>query len=294
MTINKLESFRSLISVNQKEVFCPITKLRAVVSPLLVGDDLDLRTMIVSPDIYDEVLTQLIYKRTTFVINNEQENIPQSYDEFITMIPSIDRQVLTWGIINSTYNTIGEQTIICNNNDCRHQWKDIIKIDDTMRTDSIKIWDKDQPFNEYFHIIDFNFDNESVDISKLSFKTGLPSILKLINVIKSLTPNEIKEQIDKFGTLLTRKHELISMVVEASIYDRKGNLKAAISDVDNLFQLFTEVITSKIGRKLEVEFKDHFSPYSVKFGKHYKCPKCETEFNFPVDPETELFSNFFS
>jgi hypothetical protein len=245
MKQNKLDSFRALISVNQKEVFCPITKLRAVVSPLYVGDDLDLRTMVVSPDIYDEILSQLVYKHTDFTINNEHEAIPQSYDDFINMISSIDRQVLIWGVINSTYNTIGEQNIICTESECSYQWKDVIKIDDTMREDSLKVWDKEQSFDEYFHTVDFDIDDNNVDISKLSFKTGLPSILKVINVIKSLTPSEIKEQMNTFGTLMTRKHQLISMVVEASIYDSKGNLKASINKVDDIFQLFNEIIPTR-------------------------------------------------
>jgi hypothetical protein len=292
MKKNKLESFRALRSVNQKEILCPIVKLRAVVSPLYVGDDLDLRTMVVSPDIYDEILSQLVYKHTEFIINNDQEKIPKSYDEFINMLSSVDRQVLIWGVVNSTYNTIGEQNIVCTNPKCDHKWKDIIKIDDTIREDSIKIWDKDVPFDEYFHTVDFEIGHG--DISKLSFKTGLPSILKTINVIKSLTPSQIKEQMSKFNTLLTKKHQLISMVVEASIYDDNGDLKESVDRIDDIFELFTDIIPNNIGKDLEEKFEEHFSPYSVSFGKRYECSKCCKQFLFEIDPETELFTNFFS
>lgn len=292
MKKNNLEAFKALISINRKEIFCPISKLRAVVSPLFVGDDLDLRTMAVSPDIYDEILSQLIYKHTTFINNEHGVVVPTTYNEFIENLSNIDRRILIWGIISCTYKELGDQKISCPKTNCDHYWSDNVKIDDTMREDSITVWDKEQNFNDYSFDIQIDINQEN--ISKLVFETSIPTIAKNITIIKTLSPSEIKANREKFGDILTAKHELISMINKISLYNDNDKLLASIDDTDQLFELVETVISNPMSKEVRKKYMEHFEKYSLSFGKPQICPKCKHKFNFEIEPESELFGNFFS
>ncbi|MEO5348935.1 MAG: hypothetical protein H7836_04750 [Magnetococcus sp. YQC-3] len=102
MSINAgaLSRLKNFNAIRQRQVILPIAKIRAMVSPLTVRDDLSLRTMVVSVDNYDRILSEILYRHTDFVDmnlpNGETFNfeVKPTLEQFLTMISDFDKRSL--------------------------------------------------------------------------------------------------------------------------------------------------------------------------------------------------------
>lgn len=93
----KLESHRS---IRTRQVYCPVTKISVHTTPLTVGDDLSLRTMITSPDLYDQELASLMYDHCQFPDFDKRP----TFEQFITSLSVFDRRAILWGVFSATYD----------------------------------------------------------------------------------------------------------------------------------------------------------------------------------------------
>ena len=139
--MSALTKLRQLANIKKRQVLLPISKIRAMVTPLTVRDDLTLRSIVSSPDIYDRELSRLLYHHCELIDIEEEENRKLSFTEFCDRIADIDRKVLIWGLHEITYNEIGKQTIICD--ECGNEFTDTIKSEEVLHPDFVKFWDNE-------------------------------------------------------------------------------------------------------------------------------------------------------
>lgn len=285
--LNKLSSLNKL---KIREIFCPVSKITVHTTPLTVGDDLSLRTMISSPEFYDREIASLIYKHSTFP---ELQSKPD-FDTFITQFSSFDRRLLLYGIYSSTYKVLAEDEIKCTN--CGHTFKDKIKSDEIINPESFEIWDKEQSFNNYYKEVKVDINpGEENTINDITFITKIPSIQDNFNVLSLTNPEQIQYTFEKTGQILTRSQELALVTKSIKINSNINNEIETdyINDLESIYQAISEYITSDIVNDVVNNYNKEFDKYSPEFAKKYTCSKCAFEFSYGVNIESHLFRNFF-
>ncbi len=291
MDINNLSVLRNLENlhkIKQREVFCPMAKTRALVSPLMTIDDLSLRTTIASPDLYDQEISHLLWKR----IKWPDITGDISFDDFISNSSYIDRKILIWGLFASTYGTLGNKTIECPH--CENKFEDEVTAEQIIQEDSITIWEEEVSFNEFIYSIEYKPPVHIEGIYKIIFKTSIPTIKNHLDVLKLIPIEKIKENYQKFGNILSRSEELASVTREITLYksedDSSPNHWITAHDVHMIISNF---LTMDISDDVLLQYNSTFNKYVPVFKKLYNCDKCLNQFSFVVDPEVSLFRQFF-
>ena len=77
--------------IKKQEITLPIAKKACTIVPLLVGDDLSLKSSIGSPATYDRDLIKMFHKKVKFINQKEAKDYTVSYDEFVSTISNIDK-----------------------------------------------------------------------------------------------------------------------------------------------------------------------------------------------------------
>lgn len=287
--LNKLKAMHNL---RQKEVLCPVTKFTVQTTPLTVGDDLSLRTMVSSPDLYDREIAALIYKHTKFP---DFETRP-TFDNFIDIFSSFDRRIILYGIYSSTYEIISEkEELKCPN--CKYEFTDTIKTEEIISPDSYTIWDKEVPFTEYKKTINVPIEPEKENtINSLDFITAVPSIRDYFNILKLVSPEKMKNNFDKTGQILSKSEELslITQAIKVNSNVQGTNEIDTISDTPNINQAINMYITSDVVNSVVEQYNDEFDKYSPTFKKSYICSNCGHEFDQFINIESSLFRTFFA
>lgn len=284
-SIEALKNLEKLSRVKQREVYCPMAKMRAMVSPLMTSDDLSLRTTISSPDLYDQELSALIYERTRFP--EIQEEI--KFVDFIDNLSYVDRSVLIWGIFASTYGTLGDTNIRCPH--CQHEFKDEITAEQILHETSLTIWDNDTSFKEFIHVISFEPNIEG--LYKLEFHTSLPTIKQHIETLKLIPTEKIKENYRKFGNILSRTEELCSITRELKLLKSENDPEpnSWYTPID-IHMIINRYFTMDMTDTVLEDYNNLFNKYIPSYWKDYKCPNCLNEFKHYADPEVSLFRQF--
>ena len=279
-------ALEKLKKIKQRETTCPILKQRAMTTPLMTIDDMTLKTTIASPDLYDLELTKLIYSHTIFPDLNDQP----SFDHFITNLSYIDRKFLIWGIFASTYNTLGTLQITCPF--CKNKFSDEIKAEQLIQPDTVKVWDKEPSFNDFF--ITVTYDCNVDGLYKIEFDLGLPNIAKHLSVMKLLTSEKLKDNFAKFGTLFSKSEELaiITRMIRVYVSPEDTDPKRYIT-LPQIHQVIVTFLTMDISDYVLDEYSKQFDDYIPTFKKPYTCSECGNDFDYIADPEASLYRQFF-
>lgn len=319
--LGKLQKFNS---IRQKQVTLPVGKIRAVTSPLTVRDDLSLRTMVVSPDVYDKILSELIYSHTEFIdmiLPNGDTFVFEkkpTLDQFQAMVSEFDKRSLLWGVYAATYESFGEQEITCPS--CQEKWKDIITADQIISGDSFQVWQEDQDFTQYVNAIDIKVKNNP-EISRFRFNTFVPAIKDHLNVLRLVTSEKMKDNFDKFGKILSSSEELSLITKSIEIFgpakqedlsqpadpaavevektpfaeaeaEAKAKELAATQEANekvqglhDVYRVINEFIPLNIVDDVAKNYDEKFKKYIPTFKKPMECGQCSFGFDFPVDVE---------
>lgn len=81
MALNLYSALSKINKIKRKELVLPIAKREVVVSPLSVGDDLILKTALISPVKLDKELIKLLWQHTEFWVPNPKMNMPSPVQE---------------------------------------------------------------------------------------------------------------------------------------------------------------------------------------------------------------------
>lgn len=293
MSSSGFDKLSSLHRLKIKEIFCPVSGITVHVSPLTVGDDLSLRTMVASPEYYDREISALLFKHITFP--DTENGVVPTFDQFIANFSSFDRRLIIYGVFASTYKTIAEDTIKCNN--CGHEFKDKINTADIIDVDSFELWDKEIFFTEYFKEITVPVEPDTQEgIKSISFVTAVPSIKDQFDILGLVPPDQMKHTYEKTGQILTRAEELslITKQIKISSVSNGVEEEDSITGVIEITRAISDYITSDIVNDVVDQYNDEFEKYNPKFGKKYNCEKCGFKIEYPVNIEANLFRNFFN
>lgn len=289
-SLGGLNKLKALHNLRQKEIFCPVTKITVQTTPLTVGDDLALRTMVSSPDLYDREIAALIYRHTKFPEFSER----LTFDQFLDTFSSFDRRIMIYGIYSSSYDKISKDTITCPN--CKYEFEDEIKSNEIINPDIFTVWDKDKPFTEYYKEVDVSINpNQENTINSLTFITAIPSIRDHFNILKLVSPDKMKSNFEKTGQILSKSEELTLITKAIRVNSNvAGNSEVdVINDINSIHEAIMNYITNDVVNDVVDKYNEEFDKYSPNFKKLYTCSNCGHEFDIPVNIELSLFRTFF-
>jgi hypothetical protein len=282
----KLEKFKQ---IRKRQVFCPVARHRVLVSPLTVADDLSLRTMITSPDIYDNELSHLIFDHCEFP---DLQTRPK-YEQFIDNVSHFDKKILIWGIFDATYDTLGEQELTCPDAKCAEKFKQVIKARELITEDSIKnIWDKEEAFTTHFVEHTLNVSEE--DLDRIIFKLTIPTMKKHLDILRMIDAAMLKDNMSKFGTLMSRTEELALITKSINIYFDKNpeSQPSELKTAREIHRMIGDYIPLDEIANIIKSFNDEYSKMDPEFKAMIQCPTCGKEFPFKIDMEVALFRSF--
>jgi hypothetical protein len=290
-----IEAFKILeehIKVNTTEVYCNVLGVTSKTTPLRVQDDLNLKTMYVSPDLYETELVDLIYRHSEF------PSLPRrpTFDEFINEVSNYDKRMLLWGIYHATYETLGKHDISCPK--CSEKWKDEIRCQDLIQLDDFaeKFEVKDSEgnninFKDYLYSIELNF---SKDL-KVIFITSIPTIKQFLDALSFIDPEKVKENIKRFSSILSRVEDLTLITREIQVIKTTPE---GITEVDSVYiprqvyEFISRFVPLDKADEVFKSYNEKFKKYYPIFKKKYDCPKCGNDFDLNVDIEVALFRHF--
>ena len=284
--------FEKLKSIRSRQAFCPVANLRAVVTPLTVSDDLSLKTMVTSPDLYDRQMSILLYNHTEFP---DIAGPKPSFDQFISLISDFDKKSLLFAIYDATYGTLGSTKITCPKPDCRHTSEVVINAKDLLQPDTIKaVWDKPTVFQDYSIAVDIPLgDTSGSGISRIVFNMAIPTIKTHLDTLKLISIDDLKDNFDKTNSIVSKTEELVMLTKSISIY---GEDELVPDDtVTSQFEMHTIVqnyISLDVVGIVIDAFDKEFSMYNPEFKKSLKCSNCGHNFDLPVDIEVALYRSF--
>jgi len=279
---NRFSKLEKQQTVRSKMTVCPIIKQKVLVSPLTVGDDLHIRTMVAIPELYDSELSLMVFNHSKFT---DLETQP-TYDDFTRNISHTDRKMILWAIYVATYAKIKDAQISCPK--CHEQFKQTIDVDKLMTDKTVSVWQEDKVFTEYSIKDEFRLDENTV----INFYLKLPTIADHLSLLSGLSSDMMQQNFDRFETILSRTDELLLSVAKAEITDDDGT--DTFETIDDLRVMFDRYIPIDAQESISDKYDKTFDKYNPKFTHFCDCPKCKHSFDFNIDIETILFKRFLN
>ena len=279
-----LKVAEALSSVKKQETTLPIAMKEAIVTPLLVGDDVALRTSLISPANYDKELIKLLYKHSEILDNGDP--IKTNLQQFMGNLSNIDKVCLIWAIYKATYDTLGKRPIKCGGSNCDNEYNHEVKLDDLIQEDTFFPWDKDVPFNQYVHDIAIPYTGHYVYI----FTSKLPSIADNNRILSLVPVDALQRTLETTGDLFTRS-ERLTLLVEKIAIEPKSDPKKRVESrsMQEILRAFDHFIPYDVAEKFLIEYSNEFDKYVPSFYTMVECPKCGEPNRLEVELEVELF-----
>lgn len=282
-----LSKFERLKSIRSRQVLCPVSKLRAMVTPLTVNDDLTLKTMISSPDLYDKNLIIMIYSHTEFP---DLMGDAPTYEQFLELISDFDKKALLWGIYDATYNTLGKNSVTCPK--CKHKAEIEILSKDLVGADFIEsTWDHSESFHDYIVSVEIPIGIE--DFSKIVFNISIPTIKKHLDVLKLISIDDMKDNFNKFNSIVSKPEEVCLITNSIAVYGDDLEIpEETVNKTHEIHTIIQNYITLDNTDSIIDSFDKAFGAYNPTFKKDLTCSECGHQFQLPVDIEVALFRSF--
>jgi len=289
------ENLKKIKQIRKRQCFLPITKVKAMMEPLTVGDDIVMKTMIGSPEVYDTELIKLLFRHADFFEMKTKPN----YDGFIQNVSLFDKKVLIWALYNASYGKIGKQPLTCPK--CDENFEDELHSSQLVNEKTFElIWDKETPFNETVvtKILEFP-DIEELD--RIEFDLIIPTIERHLLMLKTMSIDEIKDNTNKFNSLLSKEDEMVLVTKEMRVYNvsevnsETGETTITTDHINSIGELrktISEYLPLDCITEVTDEFNDQFAKYEPNFSKEMTCPKCFHKFDFAVDMETIMIRQY--
>ena len=285
-----LQTLSRVTAVKKTMTALPIVKKQAQVSPLVVGDDLALRTSLTSPVFYDREIIKLIHSRTEFIKDKEDDEETLSYEDFVSKISNVDKLSLIWALFKATYETLGERNFTCPSENCVHNKNPIkneVSLKDIIHDDTYQIWDEEQPFNEFSYQIDIPYKDVTY-----SFMARLPSISHNNKILATVSTDTLQNNLEKTGTIFSRSQSMALLTSAMQISGRSGDQEINPVQTNNLQELliaFNSYVPYTVSEKFLEKYNEKFEKYVPSYYKVIECPSCGKEVRNDFDLEVEFF-----
>ena len=322
MAVELYHALKQINRIRRKEIVLPIARREVVVSPLSVGDDLILKTALISPVKLDKELMYLLWQHTEFWFPSENvqpvqqseakdgvqmppqnrgrkkkfksqeeedksggryKSIPEQ--EFYNTISYFDKLVLIWGIYNVTYGTLGTQTITCQN--CQKEFDIEVVVDDTLHEDSMTLWEEDKPpFNKYTESIEIPLNEEYM----LEFSVCIPSMADFNRLLSLVPTSEIQNNLETIRSEFNTEQLMTLYTKRLSVYAKdKPEEKITSGATREILSSIKDCLNIDVATEFFKQYAERFSKYNVSFYMLSKCPDCGEEVKTPIDFEYQFF-----
>ena len=280
-----LKTAQAISNIKRQEVPLPIAKKTAVVGALRVGDDLSLKSSLVSPVNYDREMSNLIHSHTEF-IDTEGTIRQMSFDEFCATSSNLDKMCLIWGLYKTTYETLGKKKFKCEKEQCKHEHQVDIPLEDLVHTDSFTVWEEDSPFYEYTYPIDIPYEGFIY-----SFESRIPSIRDNNKLMSNLSIEALQANLNQTGSVFTRT-EQIALLTKSMSIKKQGDTTGVAPKSENMHEILMALqnyVPYIVSEQFFKQYSDKLDKYYPKFYTKIICPLCQNETTFNVDLEIEFF-----
>jgi len=285
--LNKLKSYQKIRS---QTVFCPIIRKEVIISPLTVGDDIHIRTMVVSPERYDDELSKMIFDHMELPGVDDLK-----FDDFTANVSQFDKKYLLWGIFSATYAKITDVEVTCPS--CKEGFKTNIMADDLIHDDTMNVWEEESSFQEFSIETDYKISDTVV----LRFHMSIPSINKHLSTLKAISADKMRENFETFNAIMSKSDELMLITSYAELIETIPATEEdgepivevdAIRSSSEIHALFDMYVPLDAEEMLVDTYNKYFEKYNPVFMNKCTCIECEHHFEFPVDIEMALFKRF--
>lgn len=277
---------QSITNIKKVETTLPIARKAATCTPLVVGDDLALRSSLTSPATYDRDILGLLYNHSSILDENDKKT---SYEQFVNQISNVDKLSLMWGLYKATYDSLGEdRTIFCKNKQCGKDFKDTIYLDDLVHDDTYTPWDKTNEAGELIPFTDYRFPiKEEKDGWVYEFATKLPSMADNNQMLGILSIDTLQHNLDTINQVFT-KPQYMTLLTDAIRVTTPDGKVVETQNINEILMTMQRYVPQTIGDSFFEKYQEHFQ-YQPKFYKPLTCPVCRHEFIYEVDLEVEFF-----
>jgi len=278
------------ISIKKTETILPIARMTANLSPMVTGDDVGLRTSLVSPVNYDRDLCKVLLKHSEFVLDNQPLKL--DYNSFVHQISNIDKLSMLWAIHKSTYENLSdEREITCRNTKCKEKFKVTIPMEELIHEDTYTLWEKVDnegnpiPFYHYRYAISVPHDDILYE-----FNTKLPTIGENNEMLSMISTDVLQYNLDNTGSIFSKSQHMALLCDAVRITSKTNSFEPAeTSNINEILLTFQNYLPFKIADKFFKQYGEHFDQYVPSFYYNAQCPACGEKFKYTVDLELEFF-----
>lgn len=280
-----LDTMRTISSIKKTETILPIVQKTVYITPLVVGDDLALRTTLVSPTGYDRELMKLLVHH----LEIKDHKGPIDIDNLCMNISNIDKLSMIWALLKSTYENFAEnEEVECS---CGKKMKINIDVEELIHEDTYTLWDKvDEnnniiPFTQYTHPIQITKD----DVIYI-FQSKLPSIQDNNNLLALVPTDQIQYNLENIKSLFDQTLN-VGLVTNSIRIESKNNSFEPIGtdNINEILLSLKQFIPNGVAKEFFKQYEDHFNKYAPKYYKEFKCIKCGKMNKYFVNLENSLF-----
>ncbi len=290
-----IDSISKITNINITETIFPISKMTCKFSPMVTGDDISLRTSLVSPVSYDRELCKLIIKHLTIV--GKEEDYKINYNDLVSSISNIDKLSAIWALYKATYEDLAEnREIKCTNAQCKKIFKKNIKMDDLIHEDTYTIWDitnesgEDIPFTEYRKVISIDHNDLVFD-----FNCRIPSIKDNNDLLSIISIETLQYNLENIKSIFSRPQHM-TLLSDAVRVSSKLNAFTSIetTNFNEILLTFNNYLPYQVSEKFFNKYNDEFGKYSPNYYTDLVCEHCGEKIKYEVDLETEFFRKCLS
>jgi len=280
-----LDVVQSISSIKKTETILPIVQQTVYVTPLVVGDDLALRTTLISPTGYDRELIKLLVKH----LEIKDHNGPIDINSLCSNISNIDKLSIIWALLKSTYEIFAEgEEVQCS---CEHEMKIDIEVSELIHEDTYTLWDKKDkedniiPFNQYIYPIQIT--NDTVIYT---FYTKLPTIQDNNNLLALVPTDQIQYNLENIKSLFDQTLNMGLLIKSVKIESVSNVFEPTeTSNINEILLSLKQYIPNNVAQQFFKQYEEHFNKYAPKYYKEFKCDKCGKINKHFVNLETSLF-----
>lgn len=276
-----ITKLKILSEIKKKEVILPIMRKRAIASPLLVGDDVALRTSVMSPDLYDSRITKMIYEHLEFPDDEKK----MTFNAFIQEATMVDKHAALWGILSSTYEKIEDEEVNCTK--CGTTFKINIPYDELIHDDTFTLWEENLPPSEFVKTVSIPINKSG--IKALEVDIGLLPLAYRLGVLRFIPVDKIRSNFEQTKSLLSLSEQMATITKEIRVISDDD-----VTKIDNLQEIliaYNSYLTYDVIEKISDEFT-YFNKYTPKFYVVVPCNNCGEEITYYADMEIGLFRSY--
>ena len=280
-----LDTMRTVSAIKKTETVLPIVQKTVYVTPLVVGDDLALRTTLISPTGYDRELIKLLVSH----LEIKDHDGPIDINGLCANISNIDKLSIIWALLKSTYEVFAEnEEVQCS---CEHEMQIDIDVSELIHEDTYTLWDKVDdndnliPFNQYIYPIPII----NGDIT-YTFNTKLPTIQDNNDLLTLVPTDQIQYNLEHIKSLFDQTLNMGLLIKSVKIESKNNEFESIeTSNINEILLALKQYIPNNIAHQFFNRYEDHFNKYAPKYYKSFTCSKCGKINNHFVNLETSLF-----